>query len=65
MKKNVGIVLIVIGGLMLLSGLNLAVTKYDFSSSHDLSKFFGAAAVSTAVLATGILLIKRANEKNQ
>jgi hypothetical protein len=41
MKRFIGRVLIVIGGLMILSLLNLVATKYDFHSQHDLSKGAG------------------------
>ncbi len=48
---------------MLVSGVNLAFTKYDFHSSHDLSKFFGGLGVSALILLGGVAMIikSRAN----
>jgi hypothetical protein len=57
-----GIVLTVIGALMVLSSLNLALTQYHLSDSHDLSKFMGAAGVSVALLAAGISMIARSGK---
>jgi hypothetical protein len=59
--KVTGIALAVLGGLMILSGLNLGVTKYDLHSSHDISKFTGGLAISVMILAGGILLIRKSN----
>jgi hypothetical protein len=64
-KKDLGIVLIAIGGLMLLSGINLALTKYNLSSSDDLSKCIGGGAVSLGILTTGIFLFTRGDRKDQ
>ena len=59
--KTLGIVVIVFGVLMFLSGINLAVTEYDLSSSHDISVCVGGFAFATIVLAGGIALFKRGN----
>ncbi len=55
--KAAGIVLTIVGALMLLSGVNLALTKYDLKSSHDLSKLFGSLGVSAIVLLGGVAMI--------
>ena len=44
--KAAGIVSTIVGVLMLLSSVNLALTKYDLKSSHDLSKLFGSLGLS-------------------
>jgi hypothetical protein len=59
--KVVGIALTILGGLMVLSGLNLAFTKYDLNSSHDQSKFFGSFGLSALVVVAGIILIKKSS----
>ena len=41
---------------MVLSGINLALTQYDLSSSHDLSKFLGAMGVSIVIIVVGLVL---------
>ncbi|MEW4566187.1 hypothetical protein AB1K70_26970 [Bremerella sp. JC770] len=51
--KTFGIVLVVIGGLMVMSGLRLALTEYDLSDSNDLSKAVGSLAVSIGLIAAG------------
>ncbi len=61
--KVAGIVLAVLGGLMILSGLNLALTKYDLNSSHDQSKLFGSLGFSALLLVAGIVLIKKSGSK--
>ena len=61
--KVAGIVLAVVGGLMVLSGLNLALTKYDLHSSHDLSTLFGGLAVSALILLGGVAMILKAGSK--
>ena len=48
---------------MVLSGLNLALTKYDLHSSHDLSKLFGGLAVSALILLGGVAMILKAGSK--
>ncbi len=55
--KAAGIVLTIVGVLMLLSGINLAFTKYDLKSSHDLSKLFGGLGLSALVLLGGVAMI--------
>lgn len=54
--KTAGTVIAVIGGLMTLSGINNAVTQYDLSSSHDVSKAFGGTGVSICILVVGFVL---------
>lgn len=54
--KNAGYAMLAIGGLMLLSGINLMFTEYDLSNSHDLSKGLGALGVSAAIAAVGAYL---------
>ena len=61
--KVAGIVLAVLGGLMILSGLHLALTKYDLNSSHDQSKLFGSLGVAALVLVGGLVLIKKSGSK--
>ena len=39
------------------SGVNLALTKYDLKSSHDLSKLFGSLGLSVAILLGGVAMI--------
>jgi hypothetical protein len=55
--KAAGIVLTIVGVLMLFSGVNLALTKYDLKSSHDLSKLFGGLGLSALVLLGGVAMI--------
>ena len=54
--KTAGIVATAIGGLLTLSSLQLAVTKYDLSSSHDLSQCLGGLGFSVLILAVGITM---------
>ena len=61
--KTTGIVMTVIGGLMTLSGLNLAVTKYNLSSSHDLSVFLGGLGFSLLILAGGVAILLNSRNK--
>ncbi len=61
--KIAGIVLAILGGLMILSGLNLALTQYDLSSSHDQSKFFGGLGVAALILLGGVALIKKSRSR--
>lgn len=62
--KVAGLVLAVLGGLMVLSSVNLALTKYDMSSSHDLSKFAGGLGVAVFVLLGGVLLMRKGKARN-
>lgn len=62
--KVAGIVLTVLGGLMVLSGLNLALTKYNLNSSHDLSKLFGSLGVSALILIGGVAMIIKSGPKH-
>jgi hypothetical protein len=55
--KTAGIVIAVIGGL------NTAVTQYDLSSSHDVSKAFGGIRVSIGTLVVGFLLYTKGKKK--
>jgi hypothetical protein len=57
--KNLGYVLLVIGGLLVLGGLNTAFTKYDLNSSHDLSKLFGGLGVSAVLIVAGLMLVRK------
>ena len=61
--KTAGIVIAVIGGLMTLGGINTAVTQYDLSSSHDVSKAFGGIGVSIGTLVVGFLLYTKGEKK--
>jgi hypothetical protein len=63
-KKVVGIAFAVLGGMMFLSGLNLAFTKYDLKSSHDVSKLFGGLAIAVLLFASGVALIRRSGSKH-
>lgn len=58
--KVAGIVLACLGGLMTLGGISNAVTQYDLSSPHDLSKFLGGLGVSLMMLVAGIVMIRNA-----
>lgn len=60
--KIAGILFTALGALMLLSGVNVAVTQYDLSDSHDLGKFIGSAAVSTVLLALGLMLLGKSRK---
>lgn len=51
--KIFGIVLAVVGGLMVMSGLKLVFTEYDMSDTQDISKAVGSLAVSIAMIAAG------------
>ena len=59
--KVAGIVLTVLGGMMVVSGVKVALTEYDLTSSHDLSKSLGAMGISALILLSGIALIIKAN----
>jgi hypothetical protein len=63
--KTVGIVVTVLGCLLLLSAIQLATMKYDLSSTHDISKCFGAFGFAAGVLAAGVLLLRRGKNKDQ
>jgi hypothetical protein len=60
--KVAGVIVAVFGGLMVLSGLNLALTKYDLSSSHDLSEFLGAMGVSIVIIVVGLVLYTKGSK---
>ncbi len=62
--KALGYVLAVIGGLMVVSGLRLAVTKYDFQKTDDISQCVGGLAVSVFILIGGIVLIQKARNQH-
>ncbi|QDU75260.1 hypothetical protein Pan97_22900 [Bremerella volcania] len=51
--KTLGIVLVIIGGLMVMSGLRLALTEYDLSDTNDISKASGGIGFSVAMIAVG------------
>jgi hypothetical protein len=62
--KTVGIVLVVLGGVMVFSGIRLGLTTYDLRSTHDLSKFCGGLGFSVLILLGGIALIIKSKQKN-
>lgn len=57
--RVVGTIVSVVGGLLLLSASKLALTRYNFSSPHDISKAMGGFAFAILVLALGIYLFQR------
>jgi len=61
--KIAGVVLVILGGLMILSSLKLAFTQYDLGSSHDQSKFFGGLGVCALILLGGVALIKKSSAR--
>ena len=61
--KIAGIILTVLGGLFVLSGLNLAVRQYNLSDSHDVSKAFGGLAFAVLILAIGVSLLVKSRAK--
>ena len=60
-----GIILTVLGGLCVLTGLSLGVTLYDLSNPSDLRKFLGGVIRWGLVLAAGIVLIVRGSTPTQ
>ena len=58
-----GIVVAVLGGLMVVSGLSLALTKYDLNSSHDVSKLFGGLGFSALILLGGTAMIIKSGSR--
>jgi hypothetical protein len=62
--KTVGIVVTVFGCLLLLSAIKVATTKYDLSSTHDISKCFGAFGFAAGVTAAGVFLLRRGKKKD-
>lgn len=64
MKKCIGIGLLALGGMMLLSGIQLAVTKYDFSDEDQLSGFIGAMGFSLLLAVAGLgMFLKAAKDE--
>ena len=61
--KVAGIILTIVGGLLILGGLNTAFTQYDLHSSHDVSKFLGGLAVAVLILIGGVNLINRSGSR--
>ena len=57
--RTLGIAVIVFGGLLLLVATNLAVTQYNLSSSHDVSKCVSGFAFAVLTLAVGLSLFRR------
>jgi len=57
--KVLGYIVAVFGVLMLVSGVNLARTKYNLHSSDDFTQFLGGIAFSLLILAGGIALVRR------
>ncbi|MBA2117802.1 hypothetical protein [Bremerella alba] len=51
--KVLGYILVILGGLMAMSGLKLVFTEYDLNDSHDISKAAGSLGVSVAMIAIG------------
>jgi hypothetical protein len=62
--KVAGIVLAALGGLMLLSGIKLAVMDYDLHDFHDLSKFLGGLAASSLIVVSGTMLIRKSKHQD-
>lgn len=60
-----GILLAILGGLMVLSGLHLALTKYDLGSSHDMSKLAGSLSISLLMLVGGVAMAMKADPKDE
>lgn len=58
-----GIVVSVLGGLLLLSAGQIAVTQYNLSSTHDMSKSMGGFAFAILVLALGLYLFQRGGNR--
>lgn len=57
--KIVGIAVSILGGLLLLSATKIALTQYNLSSTHDISKSMGGFAFAILVLALGLYLFQR------
>jgi hypothetical protein len=57
--RVVGIVVSILGGLLLLSSSKIALTQYNFSSPHAISKAMGGFAAAILVLALGLYLFQR------
>ena len=49
----------VLGGLLLLSATNIALTQYNLSSTHDIGKAMGGFAFAILVFALGPYLFQR------
>lgn len=60
--KIAGYVLTVLGGLMVLGSLNTALTHYDLSSQHDLTKLLGGLGISALILVAGLSMVKKARQ---
>lgn len=60
--KVAGIILAGLGGLMFLASIHLALTKYNLSSTHDLSKFAGGAGSSLIILVIGVIMVGRSRK---
>lgn len=63
--KTFGIVLLIVGGLMVMSGLKLMVTEYDMSDTNDISKSVGSLGVSVALIAAGAYLVYKKPDKDK
>ena len=61
--KALGYALAILGGLMILSGISLGFTKYDFHKTDDISQFVGGLAISLFLFVGGIALINKAERK--
>jgi len=58
--KALGIVVSVFGGLMVLSGINLArLGKFDLSTTEGFQKFVGGVAFGIILVAVGMVMANR------
>ncbi len=58
-KKTIGWILVVVGGLLLLGGINHAMTNSNLSNSHDVSKLAGSLGVPVLILVGGLAMVFR------
>jgi len=61
--KVLGIILTVLGGLLVLSGLNVALRQYNLNDSHDVSKAIGGLAFAVLIFAIGLGLVMKERGK--
>jgi len=60
MMKALGIVVSVFGGLMVLSGINLArLGKFDLSTTKGIQEFVGGVAFGIILVAAGMAMANR------
>lgn len=55
--KTVGTTLMVLGALIAIGILNTALRRYNFQSSRDLSKLFGALAIGGLMFLAGLGMV--------